>query len=53
VSLRVPEDAVYVLFGITIAGPGRIELRNAELVPALRSSPQPHLDQTADRSGPT
>lgn len=33
VSMQVPEDAIYVLFGITITGSGQIELRNAELVP--------------------
>jgi bifunctional DNase/RNase len=34
VSMQVPEDAAYLLFGITITGQGRIELRNAELAPA-------------------
>jgi RNA polymerase sigma-70 factor, ECF subfamily len=34
VTAQVPADAVYVLFGITLTGPGRIELRNAELVSA-------------------
>jgi RNA polymerase sigma-70 factor (ECF subfamily) len=32
VAAQVPVDAVYVLFGITLTGRGRIELRNAELV---------------------
>jgi RNA polymerase sigma-70 factor (ECF subfamily) len=32
VTAQVPGDAVYVLFGITLTGPGRIELRNATLV---------------------
>jgi RNA polymerase sigma-70 factor (ECF subfamily) len=31
VTAQVPDDAVYVLFGITLTGPGRIELRNAGL----------------------
>jgi RNA polymerase sigma-70 factor (ECF subfamily) len=33
VSVEVPHDAVFVLFGLTLAGPGEIELRDAELAP--------------------
>lgn len=30
-TAQVPDDAIYVLFGITLTGPGRIELRNTDL----------------------
>ena len=32
VEARVPEDTDAVVFGIFLAGQGRIELRNAELI---------------------
>lgn len=31
-TAQVPDHAVFVMFGIALTGPGRIELRNAELV---------------------
>jgi hypothetical protein len=34
VTARVPDDANTVLFGVFLAGPGRIELRHAELTTA-------------------
>ena len=34
VTMPVPGDARVIRFGISLAGPGRVELRNAELTPA-------------------
>jgi hypothetical protein len=31
VTAQVPEDAIFVQFGVTLTGRGRIELRNADL----------------------
>jgi len=31
VSVRVPHDARSLLFGLTLTGPGQIELRDAEI----------------------
>jgi hypothetical protein len=33
VTARVPEDSDAIVLGIFLAGPGRIELRNAALIP--------------------
>jgi hypothetical protein len=32
VTVRVPEDAELIRFGLTLAGAGRVRLRNAELI---------------------
>ena len=34
VTMPVPGEAVAIRFGISLAGPGRVELRGAELTPA-------------------
>ena len=34
VTVRVPGEAIVIGFGISLAGRGRVELRNAELTPA-------------------
>ncbi len=38
VTMPVPEDAGVIRFGISLTGRGRIELRNAELIPARPES---------------
>ena len=34
VTAPIPDDAETVAFGVFLAGPGRIDLRNPELIPA-------------------
>jgi hypothetical protein len=40
VTMPVPGDAAVIRFGISLAGHGRIELRNAELSPARPGTPE-------------
>jgi hypothetical protein len=40
VTVPIPGEAIAIRFGISLAGPGRIELRGAELAPAPPGTPE-------------
>jgi len=40
ITMPVPQEASIIRFGISLAGPGRIELRNPQLSPARPQTPQ-------------
>jgi hypothetical protein len=36
VKEQIPSDAGFIQFGLTLTGPGQVELRNVELIPTRR-----------------